>query len=285
MDNEKDKLILIEGVIGRYLHALRTRPQLLGTMQEIQGMFWVADAILLILRHGESQEYHLLSFDRFLRFKCLTEGVTCTIGNILESTGHGFNKLRELREEYLGWVDMMIAHKINPSGSLLCQQMKSMGRKELVELLPWLSKYPSKEAVSIYYQIITDGYVKDQDVSLGLAKMGDQKIIDWSIKQLTNTELNSSKRLALRCISSSRLIKADIVLRDIIKNEDVTELLVCVEAFADSQNSNKYSIIEDIIKKNITDLNLRFEIKNVLNFLVNDNEKKALSLLEMLNNS
>jgi hypothetical protein len=105
MSNAEEKISQIKLVLMHFDDALRSRPELLGSPEEVNAIFFYLDKIRFILADKKDFEEFDKSWIGFLIKKKLIVGANDHLVEGLKSGVIGFAQLRELREEYFAWRD------------------------------------------------------------------------------------------------------------------------------------------------------------------------------------
>lgn len=276
------KLLEIKRIVDIYLRTLERKPQMLGSIEEIESSFFLIDQINIILTYGIEYNDEDLSWRSFLVFKGIG-GANEIAAKTIKKDKEPFCLLVSLRNEYYKWLDMKISHKDNPNDSPLIELLKQVDERESYELIRWFEKYPSEKAIRIYLDRINNNYIDFPRVSKGLARMGDRGVYEWANNQLKHYKKIDERKLALECVAVSPLKEADDVLGSIVQSNRVDDIDCLVCAFGNSANKKKFEWIDQIISLPIRNEVINASIELVLTgVLIHENRIKSFELLEKM---
>lgn len=281
MTEKSHRLLEVRTIVNNYLQTLKEKPQMLGSLDNIEGAFYLLDQLYITLNYGEENNVSELSWMSFLSFKGIG-GVTKNATPTLKNTTNPFQSLIRLRDEYYRWIEIKISHKRHPDDSPLTKILETANERESFELLSWFSKYPSTKAIKLYSDLIKNNYIGFPEIARGLARMGDANILTWSICQITKKEDDIRRKLAIECLAVSPLKKADCFVKNIINEPkfDDIESLIC--AFGNSANKNKFEHISQIISQAGESRCLISSIELVLRTLIHENKEQSFNLLKKI---
>jgi hypothetical protein len=167
MTESELKLQMIKQLVDNFLTVLEKKPQMLGSIEQIESNLQWLDQINIILTYGAGANEDGLSWRSFLKFKGIDENA-CSAESVKKSEDP-FAALKTLRNEYYEWVDMKISYKINLTDNALIELLESVNEIGAFELLPWFTKYPCAKAAQIYSERINSIYLGYPQFALGIA--------------------------------------------------------------------------------------------------------------------
>jgi hypothetical protein len=109
-----------------------------------------------------------------------------------------------------------------------------------------------------------------------------EKVINWAIHKVKLNHFDDERKLALDCLASSPLDKADYLVRRVIaanRNDDVYCIL---GSMYNSASKYKFERIEQILMLRERTAEVNATLVSVLSSLMHQNEMRALELLEKM---
>ncbi len=285
---KKSKIMMIEEVVEDFFYYFNNRPQLYGSVEEIEANFLFVDRIDFILKHGTKIDHRELSWRSFLIYKKIIIGPRSILFDTIKNTEDPYDSLKKLRLEYNKWVEMKLSHKKNPDNSALIELLEKADERRADDLLPWFAKYPSPKVISIYSNRIKCDYLNNPSIAIGLAKMGDEKVLSWAISQLEKGHPSKERRLILKCISSSPHDYANSITKELIQKiqldniEQRDDIEHLARTLGKSANPKKFERLEQIIMMPRKFSPLKTILEESLQLLINENRDRAIELMEKL---
>lgn len=276
-----NKIQAIEQIIEGYLYTLNKKPQMLGSIEEIESCFFLLDQIKIILEYGEENNDPDLSWGAFLAFKGIGD-LNGFVSSSIKDKKDPYRTLVDLRNEYYRWIKFKIWHKNNPGDNPLIDLLEKSSKREILQLLSWFTKYPSAKVIKIYSDRINRNYSDFPEIAKGLSRMGDKDVLNWSINKIEEMKCNDKRKLAIECLAISPLAEADSVIHQIISGNLFHDIDCLVCAFGNSANKNKFDWIKQIISRPDYSKELRPSVELTLRTLIHENEKQSFELLGMI---
>lgn len=289
MEETEKKLKYIKKIVDDFNYFIDVNPRFLGTIKEIEANFFIIDRLNFILKYGIEIDHSEHSWVAFLSFKEFIKGSNISISNTIKENEEQYRLLKELRREYDEWVKLKMLHRENPDDSQLLHFLEECDERDAHKFLPWFTQYPSSKAISIYSNIIKEDYFSNPSITIGLAKMGDKKVLSWAIKKLDQDNSFEERRIILKCIAFSPHQEADDILKNIIKasranNIDQVDDIECLAGIlGESTSKNKFIRLEQIILKPEKSLTLKKILELSIRNLFDENKEIAIELLNKLN--
>jgi hypothetical protein len=276
MNETELKLEVMKRILDNYFMVLKNRPKMLGSIDEIESTFFWMDQFNIILTHGAKSYDDGLSWRAFLKFKGIA-GPNSNATEFIMKSSDPFATLSHLRCDYNEFVNMKIVHRNNPNNGPLIELLKKSNKREACELLGWFIRYPSIEALEIYSKYIIDNnYFEEYAISIGIAAMGGEAVIDWCSTQMESSISNDLRRFALKCIAVSPLERVDKLIRRVISDKNMDDLYSVACVLCDSMNKLKFEWIEKLLAIPNKTTGLNGVIKLTLESLANKESSTAL---------
>lgn len=285
---QKQKIKLIKEVVDDFFNFFKNRPRLLGTIEGIEGNFLILDRINFILKYGTDIDHRELSWRAFLSYKGLIVGPRDILFETIKNTSDPYDALKKLRIEYDEWVEMKMLHKKDPENSELCRFLEKADKKRVNSLLSWCAKYPSQKAINFYSERIKGNYYENPCIAVGLAKMGDRKVLSWAINHWGKESYFEKRRLLLNCIASSPCEEGNKIVKKIIQDiqldnyNQFKDIDCLISDLGGSANPKKYKRLEQIIMLSGNNSVLKTSLKLSIRQLIFENRDRANELLKKL---
>jgi hypothetical protein len=285
MDEQNKKLELIKEIIDNFKLFSMERPGMYGGFEDIEANFWIVDNIDLILKYGVVKNYRELSWSSFLAFKSEDYCIVGQAYKILKERNEDSSdsEFKKLREEYYKWREIKLEYIMENNESRIIELLEKSNYYQSRELLRCFTKYPSKRAIEIYLLKVNNDYLNNPDITIGIAKMGDEKIFKWAKEQINKDLYNNERDLALKCIAASPLAEANNIAKKIIQTENVEDIKSLLHGFCMYTNKHNLNRLEQIMSINNLKDELRADLSIALGLLaVKENDERAAELKKKL---
>lgn len=248
MYTDEEKLAEIQDMCNKWDAILNDRPAFMAqSITEAEGVFFVFDEIRRVVKYGEPYDYEL-SWRGFLEYKGLFYDACYYPEKIFKSTDSDkFSLLKKYRAEFYEWMDLKIEHRKNPIDSKLTKLLGTTDKTGAAKLATWFARYPSEEVINMYSARVNGRYSNHHRIAIGLARMGDEKVVKWAIKKMRQSVTYATRTLAVECIATSPLEKADIVIQEVISSQNIIDIEHAIGAFAESSNPHKFERLKTIL--------------------------------------